>query len=220
MPEMNGFEVLSSVGPEAAPAVIFVTAYDTFAVRAFEVQALDYLLKPFDDERFATVLDRARRHLERERGRDLADRLESLIGAWESAGRPGAGRGEAGERAAGAAGRRGSRWLTRIIVRTSGRVFFQPVDEIDWIEAADYYARLHVGDTTHLIRETLASLEQQLDPSRFMRVHRSAIVNVSRVRSLRPDWRNRHEIVLRDGTVVPLSRGRKKAIERLLSRAR
>jgi two-component system LytT family response regulator len=94
------------------------------------------------------------------------------------------------------------------------------VDEIDWIEAADYYARLHVGGTTHLVRETLSALEKQLDPSRFLRVHRSAIVNVARVRSLRPDWRNRHEILLQDGTAVPLSRGRKKAVERLLSRAR
>lgn len=225
MPEMNGFDVLAAIGPDTVPAVVFVTAYDQFAVRAFEVEALDYLLKPFDDERFANVLGRAKQHLARAREHDLADRLESLLSAWKSRQESG-GRGsrdgainalatESGIRQP--AGR--SRWITRIIVRGGGRVFFQPVQEVDWIEAADYYARLHVGAKTHLVRETLTALENQLDPARFLRVHRSAIVNVSRVSALRPDWRNRHEILLHDGTVVPLSRGRKKAVERLLSRA-
>lgn len=226
MPEMNGFDVLAAIGPDTVPAVVFVTAYDQFAVRAFEVEALDYLLKPFDDERFANVLGRAKQHLARAREHDLADRLESLLSAWES-------RQESGGRVsrdgainvlATESGIRPpaprSRWITRIIVRGSGRVFFQPVEEIDWIEAADYYARLHAGAKTHLVRETLTALENQLDPARFLRVHRSPIVNVSRVSALRPDWRNRHEILLHDGTVVPLSRGRKKAVERLLSRAR
>jgi two-component system LytT family response regulator len=220
MPELNGFDVLAVVGAEAVPAIIFVTAYDEFAVRAFEVRALDYLLKPFDDERFAAVLDRARLHLERSREHDLANRLETLLEAWESREPPAAPGGSKPAIRRDRREARTSRWLTRIIVRGSGRVSFQPVDEIDWIEAADYYARLHVGGTTHLVRETLSALEKQLDPSRFLRVHRSAIVNVARVRSLRPDWRNRHEILLHDGTAVPLSRGRKKAVERLLSRAR
>lgn len=226
MPEMNGFDVLAAIGPDTVPAVVFVTAYDQFAVRAFEVEALDYLLKPFDDERFANVLGRAKQHLARAREHDLADRLESLLSAWES-------RQESGGRVSldGAINAlapepgirqpaRRSRWITRIIVRGSGRVFFQPVEEVDWIEAADYYARLHAGAKTHLVRETLTALENQLDPARFLRVHRSAIVNVSRVSALRPDWRNRHEILLHDGTVVPLSRGRKKAVEHILSRAR
>ncbi|HUF70945.1 MAG TPA: LytTR family DNA-binding domain-containing protein [Longimicrobiales bacterium] len=226
MPEMNGFDVLAAIGPDTVPAVVFVTAYDQFAVRAFEVEALDYLLKPFDDERFANVLGRAKQHLARAREHGLADRLESLLSAWESR-RESGGRGsrdgainalatESGIRQPA----RRSRWITRIIVRGGGRVFFQPVEDVDWIEAADYYARLHVGPKTHLVREALTALEDQLDPARFLRVHRSAIVNVSRVSALRPDWRNRHEILLHDGTVVPLSRGRKKAVERLLSRAR
>jgi two-component system LytT family response regulator len=220
MPEMNGFDVLAVVGADAVPAVVFVTAYDEFAVRAFEVRALDYLLKPFDDERFAAVLDRARQHLARNREHDLANRLETLLEAWESRQPlPRASSHDTDGVAVNRDGRTGG-WLSRIIVRGAGRVSFQPVDEIDWIEAADYYARLHVGGKTHLVRETLSALEKQLDPSRFLRVHRSAIVNVSRVRSLRPDWRNRHEILLHDDTVVPLSRSRKKAVERLLSRAR
>jgi two-component system LytT family response regulator len=226
MPEMNGFDVLAAIGPDTVPAVVFVTAYDQFAVRAFEVEALDYLLKPFDDERFANVLGRAKQHLARAREHDLADRLESLLSAWESrpesgghVSRDGAINALATESGIRQPARR-SRWITRIIVRGSGRVFFQPVEEVDWIEAADYYARLHAGPKTHLVRETLTALENQLDPARFLRVHRSAIVNVSRVSALRPDWRNRHEILLHDGTVVPLSRGRKKAVERILSRAR
>ena len=226
MPEMNGFDVLAAIGPDTVPAVVFVTAYDQFAVRAFEVEALDYLLKPFDDERFANVLGRAKQHLARAREHDLADRLESLLSAWESrpesgghVSRDGAINALATESGIRQPARR-SRWITRIIVRGSGRVFFQPVEEVDWIEAADYYARLHAGAKTHLVRETLTALENQLDPARFLRVHRSAIVNVSRVSALRPDWRNRHEILLHDGTVVPLSRGRKKAVERILSRVR
>ncbi len=226
MPEMNGFDVLHAIGPARVPAVIFVTAYDQFAVRAFEVQALDYLLKPFDDERFRHVLDRAKAHVRGKRDGDLATRMEAMLAACQAAqtdSSPRAARTALPEPAAppqtAAANAEDARWLTRVIVRGSGRVFFQPVEEIDWIEAADYYARLHVGGKTHLVRETLAALEKQLDPGQFLRVHRSAIVNIARIRELRPDWRNRHELVLRDGTTVPLSRGRKAAVERLLSRS-
>ncbi|MCI0433691.1 MAG: LytTR family DNA-binding domain-containing protein [Gemmatimonadetes bacterium] len=226
MPEMNGFEVLDAVGPARVPAVIFVTAYDQFAVRAFEVQALDYLLKPFDDERFRAVLGRAKAHVRRARDGDLAARLSALLEQWESSrpSQPHAGPDRTTQPSTSRRLRRrgpepAGGWLARIIVRGSGRVFFQPVEEIDWIEAADYYARLHVSGKTHLVRETLAALEKQLDPRRFLRVHRSAIVNIDRIKELRPDWRNRHELVLRDGTAVPLSRGRKKTVERLLSRS-
>jgi two-component system LytT family response regulator len=225
MPEMTGFDVLHAIGPAYVPAVIFVTAYDRFALRAFEVQALDYLLKPFDDERFAAVLDRARLHLQRAREHDLADRLEALLEAWSSQ------KDDTGSRIAAdaptrdtlsatatAAKTRGEeRYLSRIVLRESGRVSFQPVHEIDWIEAADYYVRIHVGKASHLLRESLAALEEQLDPRNFLRVHRSAIVNVRAIREMRPDWRNRHELVLASGAVVPLSRKRKRAVERVLS---
>jgi two-component system LytT family response regulator len=224
MPEMTGFDVLHAVGPAYVPAVIFVTAYDRFALRAFEVQALDYLLKPFDDERFAAVLDRARLHLQRAREHDLADRLEALLEAWsrqkdDTGSRIGA---ETPTRdapaATAAATTRGEeRYLSRIVLRESGRVSFQPVHEIDWIEAADYYVRIHVGKASHLLRESLAALEEQLDPRNFLRVHRSAIVNVRAIREMRPDWRNRHALVLASGAVVPLSRKRKRAVERVLS---
>jgi two-component system LytT family response regulator len=224
MPEMTGFDVLHAVGPAYVPAVIFVTAYDRFALRAFEVQALDYLLKPFDDERFAAVLDRARLHLQRAREHDLADRLEALLEAWsrQKDGTASPAAADAPTRdtssiAAAAKTRGEERYLSRIVLRESGRVSFQPVHEIDWIEAADYYVRIHVGKASHLLRESLAALEEQLDPRNFLRVHRSAIVNVRAIREMRPDWRNRHELVLASGAVVPLSRKRKRAVERVLS---
>jgi two-component system LytT family response regulator len=224
MPEMTGFDVLHAVGPAYVPAVIFVTAYDRFALRAFEVQALDYLLKPFDDERFAAVLDRARLHLQRAREHDLADRLEALLEAWSSQkdGTASPAAADAPTRdtssiAAATKTRGEERYLSRIVLRESGRVSFQPVHEIDWIEAADYYVRIHVGKASHLLRESLAALEEQLDPRNFLRVHRSAIVNVRAIREMRPDWRNRHALVLASGAVVPLSRKRKRAVERVLS---
>jgi two-component system LytT family response regulator len=220
MPEMNGFEVLDAIGLDAVPAVIFVTAYDQFALRAFEIQALDYLLKPFEDERFAKVMARARRHLERERDGDLARRLATLLETFEhrAAGASGADAATDTVDAAARAARTGGAALSRIIVRDGGRVFFQPVDEIDWIEAADYYAKLHVGGRVHLVRETMATLERQLDAARFVRVHRSAIVNVERVAEIRFDWRNQPVVVLTGGERLPLSRRRRERLEQVMSR--
>lgn len=195
MPEMDGFEVLDEVGTEAIGAVVFVTAYDQFAIRAFEVEALDYVLKPFEDERFAAVIARAKRHLRRERDDGLAERLAALLARFEEPAR-------------------GTR--QRILVKEGGSVFFQPADEIDWIEAADYYARIHVGSETHLVRESLSSLEERLRPA-FLRVHRSALVNLDRVRELKSDWRNRPAVVLRSGKVLPVSRSRREALERALA---
>jgi two-component system LytT family response regulator len=205
MPELNGFGVLEAVGPRRVPAVVFVTAYDQFALRAFEAQALDYILKPFEDDRFLTVLERAKEQVRRSRSSELGDRLEALLTAYaahnsNNVPAPGG-------------------YLGRILVRDSGTVTFQPVDAIDWIEAADYYAKLHVGDAVQLVRHTMNELEKQLDPRRFVRVHRSAIVNVLRVKEIRVDYQNHHVIVLRNGTRVPLSRSRKEPLEDILSRA-
>jgi two-component system LytT family response regulator len=208
MPELNGFEVLEAVGTQRIPAVVFVTAYDQFALRAFEAQALDYILKPFEDERFLAVLGRAKEQVRRSRTSDLGDRLEALLSAYATH------NSGSSSSAAPATG-----FLTRILVRDSGTVTFQPVDGIDWIEAADYYAKLHVGDRVELVRYTMNELERQLDPRRFVRVHRSAIVNVLRVKEIRVDYQNHHVIVLRSGTRVPLSRSRKEILEEVLSRA-
>jgi two-component system LytT family response regulator len=195
MPELNGFEVIARVG-DAMPVVVFVTAHDTFALRAFEVQALDYLLKPFDDDRFRAVLERARQQIRMTRDGILDRRLESLLRQYADRGGP---------------------RVARIMVKDAGVVFFQPVDEIDWIEAADYFAKLHAGGKVHLVNETLTHLEERLDPAVFMRVHRSAIVNLRCVRELRLDYRNRHVIVLTNGERVPLSRSRREPLEAALA---
>ena len=197
MPELNGFEVLQELGPDAVHAVIFVTAYDAFALKAFEVQALDYILKPFEDSRFEQVLARAKEHLSDDDDEHIATRLHALLANY----------------------RAGGDFVTQIPIRDGGVVSFVPVDSVDWIEAADYYARIHTGKTSQLVRYTLNELEGQLNPLRFMRVHRSAIVNLKRIQEIRLDYQNRHVIVLTTGVRVPLSRSRKEALEQAVSRS-
>ena len=202
MPEMDGFGVLREVGADRMPAVVFVTAFDRFALRAFDVAAVDYLLKPFDDERFALAVARAKR-LTRgggdadELGRRLVDLLEA--------------------RASAEAGSVAPAFASRLMVKSASRTIFLRVEEIDWIEADDYYAKLHVGPKSHLLRETMASLEQRLDPGRFFRVHRSAIVNLDRVREMQPLFRGEHVLILQDGTRLKLSRGRLDKLEAALA---
>jgi two-component system, LytTR family, response regulator len=198
MPELNGFEVLHAVRTEPLPVIVFVTAYDEWAVRAFEVEALDYVLKPFEDARLQAVVKRVR-HRMREPGRDdVLQRVRALL----------AERGAA------------PRFLTRLLIRESGVVQFVELDTVDWIEAADYYARLHVGGRAQLVRYTLNQLEQQLDPSRFVRTHRSAIVNVAAIKEIRVAYQNQHAVVLKSGATVPLSRSKKERLEEVLVRAR
>jgi two-component system LytT family response regulator len=185
MPELDGFEVLESLGPERCPKIVFVTAYDRHALRAFEVHALDYLLKPFDRERFRTALDRARRELARSNGDGGVERrLEALLDEL----------------------RGGRAHLERLVVRSVGRVTFLPVDEIDWIEGAGNYARVHTGARDHLVRETMKTLSERLDPRRFTRIHRSTIVNVERIRELRPGFHGEFVVILTDGTRLASSR--------------
>lgn len=198
MPEMNGFDVVEALRGVFMPAIVFVTAYDEWAVRAFEVQALDYILKPFEDERLQTVLRRVKTYFNNTQPTDFLQKVQTLLA----------------DRAAGA------RYLTRLLVRESGTVSFIPLDEVDWIEAADYYARVHVGKKTQLVRYTMNDLEKQLDPERFVRAHRSAIVNVSKVKEIRIAHQNHHAIVLCSGASVPLSRSKKDLLEEVLTRAR
>ncbi len=182
MPELDGFGVLAQL--RDAPAIIFVTAFDQFAIRAFEVHALDYLLKPFDRERFAKALERGREEVRRRAASDLDQRLRSLLDEVSA--------------------RR--KYVDRLVVRASGRVLFVHVDELDWVEAAGNYVRLHTGAESHLYRETMSNLENALDPAKFARIHRSTIVNVARVKELHPLFRGDHQVVLRDGTALTLSK--------------
>ena len=196
MPEVDGFDLLEQVGIERAPVVIFVTAYSEHALRAFEVHALDYLLKPVSDERFARALARGKELVRlRREGGATAGGLAALL-------------------------RDRSRQSGRILVRERDRVRVVDVDTIDWIEAADYYALIHAGGEAHLLRETMHELEQRLDPARFFRVHRSAILNLDRVCEIHPLFRGDRELVLMDGTRVRLSRARRAEFEARLAAVR
>ncbi len=196
MPGMNGFEVLEAIGPRAVPAVVFVTAYDRYALKAFEVHALDYLVKPFDDRRFLEMLARVKAQLKSAQAQSLEARLVNLLEERERAARP---------------------YLERFVVRGREKTLFVPCDGVDWIRGADDYVELHAGRDTHLLRERLADLETRLDPARFVRIHRSTIVNFDRVRELHPLFRGDSEVVLRDGARLRLSRSRRAEFERRLS---
>ncbi len=194
MPQMNGFEVIEAVGVDRMPPVIFVTAYDQHALRAFEVRALDYLLKPFDRERFNEALQRARRQIERAETGDLGRRLLALVKDL----------------------RRDQPRAERLVVKSGGRLFFLRTDEIDWVEAAGNYVRVHVGTTSHLMRETMTAIEGRLDPEMFFRIHRCRIVNMERIQELQPWLNGEYAVLLRTGTRLTLSRGyREKLQDRL-----
>ena len=198
MPEMDGFGVVQAVS-KSHPLVIFTSAYDEYALKAFEVHAFDYLLKPFDRRRFRESVQRARAQLERAIPA-LPD--ERLLTLFESL---------AGARSA----------PDRIAVRNNGRVIFLKLGEIDWIEAADNYVCLHCGRETHILRETMNQLEARLDPSRFIRVHRSAIVNLDCIRELQPWFRGDYKVMLHDGTELTLTKNHREKLEsRLLLGAR
>jgi two-component system LytT family response regulator len=215
MPSMDGFEVLREVGPDRMPRVIFVTAYDQFALRAFEVHALDYLLKPFGDKRFFDAMARAKQAMHQVGQSDLRARLLGLLEAVgfeeRSVGQP--------PHAGMDAGTATRSFVPRIAVKERGRVVFVRTDEIDWIEAADYCAKLHVRERVYVIRESMKSLALRLDPAHFFAVSRSAIVNLDQVREIQSFARGSHIVILSDGTRVTLSRTRREVLERQLGQA-
>lgn len=195
MPKLTGFDVINEVGPDRMPAVVFVTAYDQHAIRAFEVNAVDYLLKPFDRERFEGAVDRAKKHLDAQEGGALKTQLMQLVRDLQPAVSP---------------------KQERLVVKSGGRLFFLRTDEIDWIEAAGNYVKLHVGKDAHLLRETMNAIEARLDSKTFFRIHRSRMVNMERVKELHPWFNGDYAVILRDGTKLMLSRGyREKLQERL-----
>ena len=185
MPGMSGFEVIDALLPDERPLVVFVTAYDEFAVRAFELHALDYLLKPYDPERFATTLARLRERVAAAAPLTSRPDLASLAALLEEV---------------------RARGPERLVVRSGQELVFVAVQDIDWIGAADNYVELHVGAQTHLLRETLASVERRLSPASFARIRRDAIVNLARVHAVRPGAGDDFEIVLHDGRTLPLGR--------------
>ena len=197
MPGASGFEVIEAIGPARMPLVVFVTAFDQYALRAFDVHALDYLLKPFDRERFHEALVRARQHLERRTNGDLERRLLELVQDLTPA----------------------TQRLERFVIKAGGRVFFVRSDEIDWIEAAGNYVKLHVGSDSHLFRETMNSVESRLNPDIFFRIHRSHIVNIERVKELQPWFNGEYVVFLRSGTRLTLSRGYREKLQDRIGRS-
>ena len=205
MPELDGFAVVQAIGAHRMPVTVFVTAFDQYALKAFEAHALDYLTKPFDRDRFQASLGRAKQQVQLRsaspappdaattlpptpaspvRDSQLDDRLAAMLAEFE----------------------RRQRYTDRLIVKSAGHVVFLRVEEIDWIEAAGSYVRLHVGRDAHLLHEGIAALATRLDPGRFARVHRSTIVNLDRVRELQPWFHGDAVAILRDGTKLQVSR--------------
>ena len=192
MPHKSGFEVIESVGVAAMPPIIFVTAFDEHALAAFEVHALDYLLKPFSPERFHEAVDRALTLAAQPDMGEFTSKVQELLGGLGSAAKP----------------------LSRLMVRNGDRIEFVKVVDVDWIEAAGNYANLHVGKRSMLIRQTMKSLEERLDPEQFMRIHRSSIVNIARIKDVQAMFNGDHEVRLVDGTRLTLSRGFRAALDR------
>jgi two-component system, LytTR family, response regulator len=192
MPDCTGLDVVERIGPDRMPAVIFVTAYDEYAIRAFELNAVDYLLKPFDDMRLRRSVERAAQRIAVRRQSDLAAQLQALLDT------------------------RTKKWPERIVVKEGERFDFVPVESIDWIESANNYVQLHCGSRRHLLSESLTNLEGRLNPARFLRIHRGRIVNLSRIEAIHPLLGGAYVLELRSGTRLTTGRQYKDQIHALL----
>ena len=212
MPGLSGLDVVREVGPAAMPAVVFVTAYDQHALAAFEVSAVDYILKPFDDDRFRQAVARARETVRLREVDALRDRLATLLGAAPPRSAPAAasadGRPDAPPAEPG--------WRDRIAVESRGVTRIVPVADIDYVTSDGAYAELHVGDAVHVVRERMQALQDSLDPARFFRIHRSTIVQLDRVESLLTAAGGDYTVRLHDGTRLRLSRSRRDAFAQRL----
>jgi len=195
MPELDGFGVLDQLERRVMPAIVFVTAYDQFALRAFEVHALDYLLNPFDRGRFKKALERARERIQRLPADDLSRRISELLADLKPAPKQ-----------------------NRLAIKSGGKVLVLKIDDIDWVEAADNYVNLHIGNESHLHRETMAALEARFPAEKFMRISRSTMVNIERIKELQPMFHGEYSVILRNGTRLTLSRGYREKLNQLLGR--
>ena len=194
MPEKDGFAVLQSI-PEL-PEIIFTTAYEQYAIRAFELHALDYLLKPFDQARFRDAIKHAKERLRSARDKDVRRQIDALLQSVEK--KP--------------------QYLERLVIKSGGRINFLSTHEINWIEADDKYVLLHTSKINPMVRQTLNAMEAQLDPKKFKRIHRSAIVNVARIKELQPMFNGEHSVLLEDGTKLTLTRSYKDKLFDLLGK--
>src|ERR1700733_3879499 len=200
MPDLDGFQVLNEVPPGEMPVVIFTSAYDQYAIRAFEAHALDYLLKPFDQERLHHAIERARWELHKSQDREITHRILDLLSQVKSDMLP-------------APSSEG-----RLVIRAKGRVVFLNLSEIDWIEASANYVRLNVGKESHLFRETIGRISERLNPNHFVRVHRSTIVNVRKIKELIPVNSGEYIVVLKSGKELSCSRSYRGALESMIEK--
>lgn len=196
MPEMDGFDVIKKIGVNNLPEIIFITAYEHYALQAFEVHALDYLLKPFDKERFQHALQRAKdRILERDQS-NISQKLLSMLHEIKLT----------------------QKHSDRLVVKSEGKVFFLKTNEIDWIEAAGNYVRLHTGNESHLLRETMSGIQKKLNPNQFIRIHRSTFVNIEQIKELQPWFHGEYVVILKEGTQLTMSRGYRNNLTELLGK--
>ena len=198
MPEMGGLEVLEALPREITPLVIFVTAYDQYAVRAFEFHAVDYLLKPFDRERFEAALERAKSIFREKQTGGVDQRILALLEDLRTA--PG-------------------KYTERLVIKAGGRVFFLSTQEVDWIEAEGNYVRIHSASKSYLIRETISNLETELDPKEFLRIHRSTIVRIDRIQELQTWFHGEYRVLMRDGSELMLSRTYRDRLQEVLGKS-
>ena len=196
MPELGGFEVVKAIGVEEMPEVIFVTAYDKYALEAFEVHALDYLLKPIDPERFSHAFHRAARELQRD---DFHKKLDAVLRQLNTSEK--------------------TQWRERFLIKEAGRIFFVNVDEVSWIDSAGNYIRLHIGSRTRMLRATLDATAGELDPHRFVRIRRSTLVNVDAIKEFHTMSKSTYRIVLHDGTELTSSRNYRANLDELFRRS-
>jgi two-component system, LytTR family, response regulator len=199
MPGMDGFQVLNELSPEEMPVVIFTSAYDQYAIRAFEAHALDYLLKPFDQERLHHAIERARLELNKSRDREITHRILDLLSQVKSEMPAPSSEG-------------------RLVIRAKGRVVFLNLSEVDWIEASANYVRLNAGKESHLFRETIGRVSERLNPNHFVRVHRSTIVNVRKIKELIPVNSGEYIVVLKNGKELSCSRSYRAALESMIAK--
>ncbi len=200
MPELDGFGVLKALRHSNMPTLIFVTAYDQYALRAFEVHALDYLLKPFDRERFQKALQRAKEHIRKEKSGEVNEKLLTLLEDLKSE------KSNNHER----------KYLDRLVIKAGGRVTFLKTEEIDWIEAAGNYIRLYIGKDSHLLRETMNNIQTKLDPEKFLRIHRSTILKIDRIKELQPWYHGEYFVTLENGKQLTSSRSYRHQLSKLL----
>jgi len=198
MPGLDGFGVLEALGPAHMPVTVFTTAYDQFALKAFDAHAIDYVLKPYDADRFRLAVERARAQIQGRRRAQMDERLGALLTELRTR----------------------NQFLERLVVRSGGRILILRVADVDWVEAASNYVRLHAGGKEYLLRETMTALEAKLDPNDFVRIHRSTIVRVDKIRELEPLFQGDYVVILDDGTRLTSSRGYRDKLQDLLQGSR